>query len=413
MMSISVQKSIIRIVGIIGNEKNINNTSVDTILKHSGYILNEFPLNEMGEKDNRTAKILKDYFYADFRNIMFFKHETISCSRYINHQPKSISFTREVTGINNEKSTQVIEVKIRQAEVFLFKDNIGLFSLAIEPGISNPDLDYLSNLLYFVRNFDASTTENIVWHEWISKNYLGGIQLRGDGIKADEYSGSKFKVFSAIDITDKELNKDQLLFDLATNSPIGTTGGETISTPDYNYYNQLMGNQLAFFKNWKGLCLFDTFTFVGNSFISSDWGFKTWDNTYFRIYIYRLFFKYNLYRYNAEIFSDPVKLRNQFETFLNNYNISNISFNFIGNEIYNKTGDALEINKELESFQLRINRLSAAIQEKKQSKTNALLQFVSIIGGIGSVQPVFDGLSIAQKYLDWSNSVFYTLLVMI
>ena len=31
------------------------------------------------------------------------------------------------------------------------------------------------------------------------------------------------------------------------------------------------------------------------------------------------------------------KLRDQFEKFLNKYNISHISFNFLGNELFNKT----------------------------------------------------------------------------
>jgi hypothetical protein len=36
-----------------------------------------------------------------------------------------------------------------------------------------------------------------------------------------------------------------------------------------------------------------------------------------------------------------------------------------------------------------------------------------VLGGLGAVQPVFEGLSLAQKYLGWSNLVFYSLLIFI
>ena len=104
---------------------------------------------------------------------------------------------------------------------------------------------------------------------------------------------------------------------------------------------------------------------------------------------------------------------NDFEKFLNSYKLSHISFNFLPNEMFNKIGEALHLDEELDTFQNRINRISAAIQEEKQSRTNSLLQFVTVLGGIGSVKPVFDVLSIAQKYLGWSDAVFYTILLII
>jgi hypothetical protein len=159
------------------------------------------------------------------------------------------------------------------------------------------------------------------------------------------------------------------------------------------------------------MCLFDSFTTNGSDFLQKDK--PKWEDSYFRIYLFQLFFKYNLYRYNSDLHDNTVKLRNQFEKFLNNYNLSHISFNFLPNEMFNKIGEALHLGEELNTFQSRINRISSAIQEEKQSRTNALLQFVTVLGGLGSVQPIFDGLSLAQKYLGWSNGVFYTLLVLI
>ena len=174
-----------------------------------------------------------------------------------------------------------------------------------------------------------------------------------------------------------------------------------------------MKNKISIFNNWESLCLFDSFTTIGNGVLFSDDNKKTWEDTYFRVYLFRLFFKYNLYRYNSDLHGNTLQLRNQFEQFLNQYNLSHISFNFLPNEIFNKIGVALKLDEELNTFQTRINRISTAIQEEKQSRTNALLQFVSVLGGLGSVMPVYDGLLLAKKYLGLNNLVFYTLLVLI
>jgi hypothetical protein len=284
----------------------------------------------------------------------------------------------------------------------------------------NQNLTFISDIINQCRNFDAeidinSTDTNFgpKWHEWISKHYLCNTIIRDEKkkIKVDEFSGSKFKVFSVFDCDISQADRKNLLFDLGTSSPLNSSIGEGNLAPHPDYFNEVMKNKISIFNNWDSLCLFDSFTTIGNNILKNER--VKWDDSYFRIYLFRLFFKYNLYRYNSDLHDNTVKLRNQFEKFLNNYNLSHISFNFLPNEIFNKIGVALHLEEELNTFQNRINRISSAIQEEKQSRTNALLQFVSVLGGLGSVMPVFDGLSLAQKYLGWSNLVFYTLLVLI
>jgi hypothetical protein len=102
-----------------------------------------------------------------------------------------------------------------------------------------------------------------------------------------------------------------------------------------------------------------------------------------------------------------IRLRDQFETFLNKYNISHISFNFLGNELFNKTGEALELEKELNTFRERINNLSKVLQEERESKTNNLLQVVTVLSGVSSVSPAIDMVNQAEQYLHWSPLLFY------
>ena len=108
-----------------------------------------------------------------------------------------------------------------------------------------------------------------------------------------------------------------------------------------------------------------------------------------------------------------ILLRDQFESFLNKYNIGHISFNFLGNELFNKTGQALELDKELITFRERINNLSKVLQEERESKTNNLLQIVTLLSGITSVAPLIDMVNQVEKYLAWNPIIFYSIVSII
>jgi cytochrome c oxidase subunit IV len=230
----------------------------------------------------------------------------------------------------------------------------------------------------------------------------------------DEYSGSKFKLYSAIDCNPLDNPKSNLLFDLATTSPLGSGSGKGNFAPSEDYYNHLMQNKVSIFNNWEALCLNDGFCCFGTDLLWSDQElnknkYATWDYTYFRIYLFRLFLKYNIYKYNQDIQDSDnlVKLRDKFENFLQTYNISHISYNFLPNELYHKIGIGLNIEAELTTFRERINNISQKIEEKQQAKTNLLLKVVAVISGLSSLSPIIDFLTHLQSVLGWSNIVFY------
>ena len=415
MKNTKVNQSIIKIVGLLGEFPTKKRKDFQFDLRKNGY-----------KEDTNSAdsnNILKDIFYPDFRGLMFVKNDNKSenellSRRFYSEEKKNIVFVKRFW--ESKKISDHFNADVVKSEIFLFGDQIGLFALTLQIEDDNHNLPFISNLINQCRNFDAEINLNLSdeniglrWHEWITQNYLCGTKLRDEKkkIKVDEFSGSKFKVFSVFDCDISQADRKNLLFDLGTSSPLNSSIGEGNLAPHPDYFNEVMKNKISIFNNWDSLCLFDSFTTIGNNILKNER--VKWDDSYFRVYLFRLFFKYNLYRYNSDLHDNTVKLRNQFEKFLNNYNLSHISFNFLPNEIFNKIGDALHLEEELNTFQSRINRISSAIQEEKQSRTNALLQFVSVLGGLGSVMPVFDGLSLAQKYLGWSNLVFYTLLVLI
>ena len=114
-----------------------------------------------------------------------------------------------------------------------------------------------------------------------------------------------------------------------------------------------------------------------------------------------------------EVDAKTIQLRDQFESFLNNYNIGHISFNFLGNELFNKTGEALELEKELNTFSERINNLSKQLQEERESKTNNLLQIVTVLSGLSSIAPAIDMINQAEQFLQWPPIIYYGLVTII
>jgi hypothetical protein len=433
MYNSNVNRAFVKIIGLLGEFDGKQILEFPKELLNDGFSEDCGPLSYKNydslTKDKRE-KHLKDVFYPDFRELLFanssiakIKREEVLSRRFFKSYESELFFI-ELDVKNKEIIKQSLNFKVVKSEIFLFAEQIGLFALTLELCSDKLTDESIRDLIFFSRNFDSlisvdGSNKTQLWHNYISETFISKIKLVGENVKADEYSGSKFKTYTVIDSDVAQENRSAYLYDMGTASKIGSARGTLYSSPHPDYYTDLMKNKISIFNNWEALCLFDSFTCAGHKLLlgkdEEDEFFKksNWEYIYFRVYLFRLFFKYNLYRYNSDLHDNTVKLRNQFEKFLNNYNLSHISFNFLPNEMFNKIGEALHLDEELVTFQSRINRISSAIQEEKQSRTNALLQFVTVLGGLGSVQPVFEGLSLAQKYLGWSNGVFYTLLVLI
>jgi hypothetical protein len=401
-----INNSIIRIVGLLGGLEKKSAPKQYTSYINNGYVKDSGPMDKSGDVDKKSHQFLRDYFYPEFRKIMFLDDSDEGNSRFVREDKINVKL---VYGSNEKK--KVYPIEIIKSEIYSFEGHIGLFSISINPECVL-SIEDASNITSIIRNFDTPTEDGSIWHEWISENILCGIKLRGENVKADEFSGSKFKLYSVYDIEDCNPSDNSLLFDLGTCSPIGTKEGlVTGLVPSDHYSQKVLNNKISIFQNWEALSLFDTFTCIGSSQLSG-FNYRTWDYTYFRIYLYRLFFKYNVYRYNSEIFEEKEsanKVRDQFDSFLNRYDISHVSFNFLGNDIYKTIGKSLELDHELEKLRVRITNLSQAIQEERENKTNILLQIVTVLGGISSVGPILEGVEHFKQQIGFSTFVFYSI----
>ena len=368
----------------------------------------------ISEKESVTEvqkKFYKDYFYPEFRNIMFLQNEDFSAKIFTKSFDDSVSFSR------NNRSGELIwhAIKIVKSEIFLFPDGSGLFSIHFNPG-DNCKLSTLSDLVDLSRNFNSLIKEQEAsenWVNYVERKILGGHLLRGEKITVDDYSGTKFKSYLVVDFqeTISQEVRSELLYDLGCGVPIGSAGGVENFSPSKGYYDTLMTNTISVFNTWESLPLFDSFTVAGNSLLddNSEYGkLATWNKTYFRIYLFNLYFKFSLFRYNSVVHRGTVKVRDDFEKFINSYNISHISFNFLPNLIFQQHNKALETNEELEKFQERINRLSEAIQEEEQKRSNLLLSIVGVLTSLNSIDPVLEYTEKTKQWLNWHPAAFYS-----
>jgi hypothetical protein len=436
-MSIPVSDALIKIIGVFAfDTKRINST-----LLAQGYStmqLVDLPkkIIDRGKKDiddaiNKTRTNFKNTYYSEFRDFMYTGKDQRDVDGFQKyqirtfHRKKALASTFRLKRFDFESKKLVdhtISLESRSQEIYLFPGDIGIFALNLH--VQNKTLEYVSDLINQARSFESiigEHSETIQFHQWVTNEVICGIPLVGDKLELDEYSGSKFKVYSVIDLPPASENlqydRDHLLYEIGTSSPIGVVGNEHRLRPSESYYDDLMQHKISAFLNYEGLALLDSFTVIGNSNYSSlnDESenyipHHIWNRVYFGIYVYNLFVRYSLFKFNAQFLSNPVKYRDEFQDFLNHYNFKHISFNFLPNLIFDRVRAAMSIEEEIDTFEKRLGSLATSIQEQQEKRQAFLLTLISVISAIDAVEGILAGLNQVQERLGWGNIPFYSTL---
>ncbi len=365
-----------------------------------------------------TRKWYRDNYYREFAALMFTgdddRHPMKALQR---KQCFDLKFLLGPTG-----NRRIIPGQCVNQELFLFDNEIGMLSLTFEP----EELDFykISDLTVALKSFDTAMEfegQQSAFHEFISKELLAGIPLRGANVQADDYSGSKFKIYTIISTEDADdgatYSRDKLVYEIGTGSRIGDMGSNGFNSPSEEYFQELMQNSIKVFNNYTGLALLDSFTIIGQGVMKSRaenyLSYNTYNRVYFAIYIFNVYIRYNIFRFNAIFNSNPVKTREEFQQFLNEYNFSHISFNFLPNIFHQKIHAALNIDNEIEYFEKRLGSLATSIQEDQEKRQATLLGIVSVLTGLSSVSDIFDLLEKFRANTGLESTPFYTLLVLL
>lgn len=363
-------------------------------------------------------KFSKDFFYPDIRN-QFFNNDKKRHNILIREDSANsiVDLFQYKYKSTSEKSKE-LQLKIVDSRLDLFDEGFGLFTLNLKVQSEKTDLTKFSDAAFLARNFETNIehTDYEKWHQYIEKEVLLGSSTRGQSVKVDEYSGSKYKLFMVLDIP--ELNEKEtmksLLFDIGTLSKIGSAIENNYDSMDKDYVQQLINkNTISVFNNWEGLALLDSFTVVGNKILDTPYKKEAYSRVYHGVYLYCLFLKYNLFKYNFEITDLDEDRRSNFQDFLAKYYYNYISYNFLPTEIFNKVKTALDIENEINLLNEKIVAIGLKIQEEQQARTNVILGIVMVLSTLASIQQIQGYIVITQKWLGLNDEETISIVIIL
>ena len=393
-----IDNYILKIVGVFKYEKKF----IENALK-SNY-------SELKYNDELLG-YYKDYFYPDFRKQFCSNDEKrhhILSKQFNDNNPIELFLLNREKEVTKKSSITIVESRLD-----LMDDGFGLFTLDIKLVSKTPTLSDFSDAAFLAREFDTLIEHKKFnkWHEYIESEVLLENFTRGKSIQIDEYSGSKYKLFMVLNVPDAKDNHtiSNILFDIGTLARVGSAVATTYDSMDKNYIEQLVkSNSISVYNNWKGLALLDTFTVVGNGI-----GMFVYNNYYYGVYLYSLFIKYSLFKFNYEIADLDEDRRSQFQDFLTKYYYNFISYNFLPSEIFNRLKISLDIDRELKLMNEKVELVGRQIQEEQQERTNKILGIVTVLSSLSSAQPVYDYLLIGQKILGWNVAIYWSVTISI
>jgi len=393
-----IDNYILKIVGVFKYEKKF----IENALK-SNY-------SELKYNDELLG-YYKDYFYPDFRKQFCSNDEKrhhILSKQFNDNNPIELFLLNREKEVTKKSSIVLVESRLD-----LMDDSFGLFTLDLKLDSKNITLSDFSDAAFLAREFDTLIEHKKFnkWHEYIESEVLLENFTRGKSIQIDEYSGSKYKLFMVLNVPDAKDNHtiSNILFDIGTLARVGSAVATTYDSMDKNYIEQLVkSNSISVYNNWKGLALLDTFTVVGNGI-----GMFVYNNYYYGIYLYSLFIKYSLFKFNYEITDLDEDRRSQFQDFLTKYYYNFISYNFLPSEIFNRLKISLDIDRELKLMNEKVELVGRQIQEEQQERTNKILGIVTVLSSLSSAQPVYDYLLIGQKILGWNVAIYWSVTISI
>ncbi|MFM7381327.1 MAG: hypothetical protein ACKO2X_09540, partial [Bacteroidota bacterium] len=263
----TIDAALIKVTGVFSYQR----TAIPRFVK-AGYrsipLVDDLPPKEtndhevwLKEEIDNAEKFYKDTYYKEFASLMF----TGKAER----DPMRALQRLETFDLILQKQEKKIKVQCTRQELFLFANETGILSLTISP--ESLDFESISDIIFCLRSFDSKVlydNQESKLHAFISEILLDNIvKLRGDHVQADEYSGSKFKIYTIINTKESDdgncYGRDELVYEIGTGSRIGEMQSNGFNAPTQAYYDEIMKNSIKVFRNYTGLALLDSFTVIG------------------------------------------------------------------------------------------------------------------------------------------------------
>lgn len=305
--------------------------------------------NSTSSRSSECIEELEEYYYPGFVKCLFPGKGLETGSELVK------SFTYPMNSTFSFDDKQVI---INYIDLFFFPDNYLIYCFKCTYTGSNLDeIVFLNNL---IRNKKIKELEFIYP---IVKSLAQDDCLN---------IGNKLKLFFCLSHDfnfSTGYDSDNLLYDLATCSPIGSSIGSGKNPelkPSAEYYADLIKNhRISVFDNWTGMSLFDTVTLIQRGPVYN----YNWEFRYFRIlYVHSLFVKTFLAETSKEFYLHErnKNLEEEFHAFDQHYNFKQISYNFLPQIIYEKIRQGLNVEQEMQDIRNAIEKDHKKRQEHRE-----------------------------------------------
>jgi hypothetical protein len=286
---------------------------------------------------------------------------------------------------------------------------IGIYSFEIKclnPATNQSTLffDELTALAFFARDFNNSIqigSETMTMLQFIEKKLLQ-LDDKGNTIKITDtpgdphFSGPKMKTWIAIDLPGMtgDVYK-QALYELGTCGEFGKALNGSVFSSSKAYFEEKTAEQLSVFSNWTALCLWDSFSMIGDDYKGN--GFEVWNDTYFKVYKYNLYQKFYLFKINSDL-STNGRLgvtRRELLNFITKYDQEVISYNFLPNLLFQHMKKALASKAESDALLAKIESRNTLLQEHSAVFLNwflGIIAFLSLVSIVGDASDLYDKL---------------------
>lgn len=344
-------------------------------------------------------KIEKRFFYPEFVDFCYADETDKNCVRFV----KSVNEELDIT-----LDTRKIHFIVKELALYLMPFNMALFSIHVEQATDN--LNDCTALLYNLRSIDYYSDCHKEFVEKVIQPFMDVYQVL-TGTPPKSYSqlidnGNKFRIFQIINSHDADMaalpdmDKDKLLYQLATVSKVTKPGEIDDYTPSDDYLNKIIKqSKISVFRNWSGLALMDTFTI--HAFDASNILVGNWTDSYFRmIYIHSIFQKSYLFNLNIRFrntidnsvsswkssmqrffvkHTDIEQLVSEYESFERCCCFHKVSYNFLPLEIARAIDKGLKIKEEMDQLYKVMEKEKARRDEAHDRTVNRLLFTLSLL----------------------------------
>ena len=295
---------------------------------------------------------------------------------------------------------------INDITAYLYPYDILLFAIHIE--FTDTDADIVLSALTALRNccfYEGKGLDEFisVCIDPLKRLYcgLGGAQKAPDTSRLVE-NGNKFKIFHIVESEDLS---DEFLFSCAT---LRNRYSDSSASFRREYSEKIIAeNSLKIHEDWKALMLLDTVTFCTDKL--SEFIKGIWMRNYCgMIYQYELYRKTYLYRQNLLFRSraeKPEVLHEQIKCFERKYSFSNISYNFLPNDVDKAIEHGLGTEDVQREVYQAINQEAESMRTERELRSNIFLTFLTCVA---SFSAVWDISCMVDAMFDYETAFQYS-----